>query len=178
ASPQLLLALLAGEGETDAAFRAESGGLLVPRLRPAPAMPLARAGDEALDQVPDGYFLITGGTGGLGLLAALSLVARGAKGILLVSRRGAIDPQEAGLFDRLSGALQGQGGELHRLKADAADYESVSAMVRELPRLGLTTDQRAEEGGSSPGLVGIVHAAQAPLGYLDLAQQSQSQFMA
>ncbi|CAJ1433228.1 unnamed protein product, partial [Effrenium voratum] len=100
-----------------------------------------------------GWHLISGGTGGIGLLAALALPA---EGLILLSRRGEIAVQEHALFEE----LESSGVKLQRIRADVADAEAVAAVMQQV----------------SP-LQGIVHAAQAPLGYVELARQSRDTFL-
>jgi NAD(P)-dependent dehydrogenase (short-subunit alcohol dehydrogenase family) len=58
---------------------------------------------------PDGTFLITGGTGGLGLGLARWLVAHGARHLALLSRRGATRDAEAAVRELVALALAGGG---------------------------------------------------------------------
>ncbi|MEU3458167.1 type I polyketide synthase, partial [Micromonospora sp. NPDC006766] len=75
---------------------------------------------------PDGTVLVTGGTGALGALVAEHLVAeRGARDLLLVSRRGAAAPGAADLRDRLTAA-----GAIVRIEAcDTADRDALAALL-------------------------------------------------
>ncbi|CAJ1341750.1 unnamed protein product [Effrenium voratum] len=135
-----------GEGELefghlDAHFR-------VPRLAA-----LQPEGRTPRRQTRFGWHLISGGTGGIGLLAALALPA---EGLILLSRRGEIAVQEHALFEE----LESSGVKLQRIRADVADAEAVAAVMQQV----------------SP-LQGIVHAAQAPLGYVELARQSRDTFL-
>eukprot|EP00930_Biecheleria_cincta_P043658 TRINITY_DN29962_c0_g1_i1.p1 TRINITY_DN29962_c0_g1~~TRINITY_DN29962_c0_g1_i1.p1 ORF type:complete len:389 (+),score=62.18 TRINITY_DN29962_c0_g1_i1:1125-2291(+) len=53
------------------------------------------------------------------------------------------------------------GAGLHRLKADITDAAAIAALMQGLPA----------------ALSGVIHAAQAPLGYVDLGAQSREQFL-
>ncbi|HEX5633730.1 MAG TPA: KR domain-containing protein, partial [Gemmatimonadales bacterium] len=75
-----------GDGEDQVAFRV--GVRHVARLQKVPA-----PGPESLLVRPDGIHLVTGGLGGLGLSLARWLVERGARDLVLTSRRG-LPPRE------------------------------------------------------------------------------------
>ncbi|MGO4618118.1 type I polyketide synthase [Nocardia sp. 2YAB30] len=91
---------------------------------------------------PDGTVLITGGTGGLGALAARHLVTEyGVRRLVLTSRRGPDAPGAAGIRDELS-AL---GAHVDVVACDAADRAAVDAMVAAIP--------------SEHPLTGVIHAA-------------------
>eukprot|EP00439_Symbiodinium_sp_Y106_P082827 s510_g22.t1 len=148
---QLLPLLLNQEAELECAYRRCNAHVMVPRLRPLPAF----------DGTPPwpplrGWHLVSGGTGGIGLLAAQAL-ARQAEGLVLLSRRGVIAKQEHALFEELEGRLQRK---LQRVRADVSNLEAMEAVMQQLPELA-----------------GVVHAAQAPLGYRDLAGQSRATFL-
>nr|MDQ2694677.1 SDR family NAD(P)-dependent oxidoreductase [Pseudomonadota bacterium] len=122
-------------GEDQIAFR--RGVRHVARLarcRPQPARkPLCRA---------DGTYLIAGGLGDLGLLAAHWLARRhGARHLVLAGRRGAT----AEAADRLE-AIRATGAEVMVAQADVAD-------ARQLARLLAGIDK------SRPPLRGVIHAA-------------------
>ncbi|MER6356889.1 type I polyketide synthase [Streptomyces sp. NPDC001634] len=100
--------------------------LLAPRvvraLRPAEEVPVVFG--------PDGTVLVTGGTGGLGALAARLLVARhGARRLLLVSRSGPAAPGAAELREELL-AL---GAEVTIEACDVADHAALTALLAEVP---------------------------------------------
>ena len=93
--------------EASAAFRhmmkaRQIGKIVVSHQRTGPA-PLVR---------PDGQYLVTGGLSGLGLEVAEWLVARGAKHISLVGRRGADSPDALDVAGRLD--RRGSDGERAR----------------------------------------------------------------
>ncbi|MFC0041225.1 type I polyketide synthase [Actinomadura rayongensis] len=108
-------------GEPQVALR--DGAVLVPRLA------RATVGDP-VSWDPDGTVLITGGTGGLGALAARHLVAEhGVRSLLLVSRRGLEAPGATDLRDELeaSGAL------VTVAAGDVADRETLSTLLAVIP---------------------------------------------
>ncbi|WP_199512631.1 type I polyketide synthase [Nucisporomicrobium flavum] len=130
AGPEPLLAELDAAGDDfQVAFR---GGVRhVLRLRPS-RTPAAEA-TPRLD--PEATYLVTGGLGGLGRLAARRLVEAGAHRLVLAGRRPSGD-QEA----RLSAEL---GADVRVVSADIADPAGVERMVE----------------AAGPRLAGIVHAA-------------------
>ncbi len=110
-------------GEPQLALR--SGRALTPSLArvdaPAP---------EPLDLAGSGTVLITGGTGGLGALLARHLVThRGARRLLLVSRRGPAAPGA----DTLAAELTALGAEVDVRACDLADREALSRLLASLP---------------------------------------------
>ncbi|HEX7182276.1 MAG TPA: SDR family NAD(P)-dependent oxidoreductase [Thermoanaerobaculia bacterium] len=131
--------LLAEVAREDAdTFVAHAGGQrYVPRLvRQAGAEPAAATGLSA-----EGTHLVTGGLGGLGLLAAGWLIERGARHLALISRSGTTVGTEPVLQ-----ALRQAGAEVRVLRADVADRDQLSAAL-------------AEIAASMPPLCGILHAA-------------------
>ncbi|MFF3866354.1 type I polyketide synthase [Micromonospora sp. NPDC001898] len=126
-----LAAVLADGGEDQVAVR--SGGVWARRLVPAPA---------AVDDVPavdwsGGTVLVTGGTGGLGGHVTRWLLDRGARQVVLASRRGAAAPAMADLLERY-----GADGRVTAATCDVTDRSSVAALLDSLP-----------------GLTAVVHAA-------------------
>ncbi len=122
ASTAVLAAAVAG-GEPQLALR--EGKVRVPRLVRA-AVPDA----EARDWDPEGTVLITGGTGTLGALLARHLVTeRGARHLLLLSRRGADAPGAA----ELNTELTTLGATVTIAAADTADREALAAAIAAVP---------------------------------------------
>ncbi|WP_438010608.1 type I polyketide synthase [Sorangium sp. So ce321] len=87
-------------------------------------------------------YLITGGVGGLGLLAARWLADAGAKHLVLVGRQGVTTEAQAAAI----AALESAGVEVTVARADVADPAELAALVR---------DVRAR----MPELRGVLHAA-------------------
>ncbi|MCU1242343.1 MAG: polyketide synthase [Candidatus Acidoferrum typicum] len=88
-----------------------------------------------------GSYLITGGFGGLGLGVAKWLVARGAKHLALVGRRGTLESAQAALAD-----LRRAGAEVLEIKADISQPDQVEHLF-------------AQTEEAMPALRGIFHAA-------------------
>ncbi len=131
----LAAALTTADGEDQAALR--GGRRLVPRLRPSAPLP---AGQPAF--TAEATYLVTGGTGALGLHVAQWLVAHGARHLVLTARRGVTAPEADLAID----ALVRAGVAVTVMKADmsvAADVDRVFAAI----------------DASSAPLRGVVHAA-------------------
>jgi epothilone polyketide synthase D len=122
-----------GEGEDQVAFR---GGVRhVARLVRRDTDPVA-----ALELRPDATYLVTGGLGALGLRVARWMTERGARRLVLVSRREAGEPARAALAE-----CRERGAEVRVALADVADEERMRAVL-------------AEVAADAP-LRGVVHAA-------------------
>jgi acyl transferase domain-containing protein/NADPH:quinone reductase-like Zn-dependent oxidoreductase/thioesterase domain-containing protein/NADP-dependent 3-hydroxy acid dehydrogenase YdfG/acyl carrier protein len=89
----------------------------------------------------DGAYLISGGTGALGLRVAHWLAGQGAGMIVLLSRRGASPEAEAAIDD-----IRKLGAEVVVAKGDVADAASLAAAMARLP-------------ATAPPLRGVIHAA-------------------
>jgi phthiocerol/phenolphthiocerol synthesis type-I polyketide synthase C len=115
--------------------------------------PGTTAGPRVPKVEPDGIYLITGGTGGLGLDLAEALIERGAKSLVLASRRPArLEAQHS--------RWRAAGVTVQTVALDVADPHAVAALI-----------------GSLPTLRGVFHLA----GVLDdglLAQQTPARFEA
>ena len=123
ASYQKLPAVLAGD-EFQVALR--EGEMLVAHMRPT--APPAERTVAAFD--PDRTALITGGTGGLGALAARHIVAaHGVRSVVLASRSGA----EAEGVAELRADLEGAGAHVAIVACDVADRAEVSAALDAVP---------------------------------------------
>ncbi|MBI4614804.1 MAG: alpha/beta fold hydrolase, partial [Planctomycetes bacterium] len=134
---RLLDELLRGDGEDQVAFR--GGTRLVARLRRAPLDLAGTPGELALR--PDATYLVTGGTGGLGLFVARWMVGRGARHLALLARRApAPEAREAIL------ALERSGARVVTTACDVSRRDDLARVLGELRR-------------SMPPLAGVVHAA-------------------
>ncbi len=133
ATVRLMDELLRADGETEIAWR--RGERYAARLARLEAVA------EADPVRVDGTWLITGGTGSLGLEVAGWLAERGARTIILNARR---EPDSG--KRRAVAALEDYGVEVKVELADIADPQQVEAMLGRI-------------GKSEPPLVGIVHAA-------------------
>ncbi|WP_105970700.1 type I polyketide synthase [Streptomyces geranii] len=96
---------------------------------------------RAVDVRPDRVYLVTGGLGGLGLVAAEKLVDLGARKLALVGRRTEAAPDVAPLLERLK-----ERAEVTVLQGDVSDAADVGRITAELLRSGTPVG-------------GIVHAA-------------------
>ncbi|ATW52913.1 polyketide synthase [Streptomyces peucetius subsp. caesius ATCC 27952] len=135
--PALVAALVALD-EPQTAVR--GGKPFVPRL--ARIAPSEEPTDHAWD--PEGTVLLTGATGGLGLSLARHLVAeRGARRLLLVSRRG---PAAEGIGE-LVPALSELGAHVDVAACDIADRDALAELLASVP--------------AEHPLVAVVHAAAA-----------------
>jgi len=105
----------------------------------------------------DGTYLITGGTGALGLRIASQLIKNGARYLVLMSRRGASDTAREAIAQ-----MEQSGATVLAVKADVSKFEEVAGVIEKIKT-------------SMPQLRGIVHAA----GLLDdgvLIQQNWERF--
>ncbi|MEV4320032.1 type I polyketide synthase [Actinocrispum sp. NPDC049592] len=133
ASRGMLAAALAS-GEPELAIR--NGIVSVPRLVKAVV------GDGEAPWSPDGTVLITGGTGLLGSLTALHLVAEhDIRHLVLTSRHGIDAPGAAELRD----SLAAMGADVRIAAVDVSDRSAIAELLAEIP--------------AAHPLTGIVHAA-------------------
>jgi acyl transferase domain-containing protein len=117
------------------------GAVLVPRVSSRPVGPNPTP-IESVPSLAAGTVLVTGGTSGLGALAAERLVrVHGARRLLLVSRRGSGAPGASELVQRLAEL----GAEVRIAACDVADRRALAAVLESIP--------------AEFGLVGVVHAA-------------------
>jgi NAD(P)-dependent dehydrogenase (short-subunit alcohol dehydrogenase family)/aryl carrier-like protein len=107
--------------------------------------PLADAAAGEAWRAREGSYLITGGTGGVGLALAEGLAAAGARELILVARRPPAPAAEA---------------RLAQLAADGASVRCEALDVRDTAALGALLRQ-------TKSLAGVVHAAMPPLGATD-----------
>ncbi|MCX5208626.1 SDR family NAD(P)-dependent oxidoreductase [Kitasatospora sp. NBC_00240] len=106
------------------------GVALLPVLVPAAPAPADPSPDAGLPDLTAGTVLITGGTGGLGVLLARHLVTRhGVRHLLLAGRRGGAAEGAEALADELSR----QGAEVRFAAADTGDREALAAALAAVP---------------------------------------------
>ncbi|HEV7773322.1 MAG TPA: SDR family NAD(P)-dependent oxidoreductase [Conexibacter sp.] len=114
-------------GVDDPQLAIRSGVAYAPRLVRLPAEAEAAAAQPA---TPDGTVLVTGGTGGLGALIARHLAGRGARRLLLASRRGA-DAEGA---EELVTELAQLGCEATLAACDLADRDALARLLASIPQ--------------------------------------------
>ncbi|MBP7336113.1 type I polyketide synthase [Niveispirillum sp.] len=106
---------------------------------------LVRRTDRGLDGRvtvrPDGFYLVTGGLGALGLLCAEWLVQAGARHLLLIGRR----PPSPAARDAIA-AMEAAGATVRVALADMADADALAAALTGF-------------GDGAPALRGVIHAA-------------------
>jgi acyl transferase domain-containing protein/acyl carrier protein len=147
--------ILAQDGEDEVVLR--PGQRWVPRLQPVDLNLTRGTTTSALPIQAEATYLITGGTGGLGLRLARWLVEQGAKSLVLVSRRGAKAEVDATL------ALLRQAGATVWVEAvDVGDRAALSGLLHRIQ-------------AQLPPLRGLLHAA-GTLADGFLVNQSREQF--
>jgi acyl transferase domain-containing protein len=99
--------------------------------------------EEKLACVAEATYVITGGVGALGLLAAEWLVDAGARTIVLLSRSGVPPDDAKEAFDRLAAT---PGVKVVTLKCDVADAKAVAAVFAQVKQ-------------TLPPVKGVIHAA-------------------
>ncbi len=144
--------LLAGSADDFVVWR--KSARLVPRL-----LPHALGAIDAAPIAADRTQLITGGTGGLGLAVARWLIARGARHLVLMSRR----PPSPELQATLAGFVE-SGARVRLLTGDVTVAADVRRVLMEI-------------GTGSPALGGVFHAA-GVAGFTPLAALSPQDFAA
>ncbi len=138
--PRLLEELVSPDEETQVAWR--EGRRLAPRLARLPVRPGPEGGGRVR---ADRSYLVTGGTGGIGLTVAGWLVERGAGAVVLNGRR-----EPAAAVRAEIARLRGQGAEIRVALADVADEDAASRLVAGIgPAAGL------------PPLGGVIHSVGA-----------------
>ncbi|MEM5537902.1 type I polyketide synthase [Neptuniibacter pectenicola] len=97
---------------------------------------------SALELNPQATYLVTGGLGGFGLKTAEWLVGKGAKQLLLLSRRGAASQEAVEFLEQ----CQISGVKVHAAACDVTDRDALQQVIRLC-------------GTQLPPLKGVVHAA-------------------
>jgi 6-methylsalicylic acid synthase len=125
----------------------------VARLRPMPAAKQV-TGKPQLDVRPEGTYLITGGLGDLGLEVADSLVEKGARRVVLVSRRSvpprktwaSAAPEWKSAIEKIQ-ALESKGASVYTIAVDMAASNAAEQLSDRLDSLNV------------PAVLGVIHAA-------------------
>ncbi|KAK6534389.1 hypothetical protein TWF281_005712 [Arthrobotrys megalospora] len=124
----------------------------VARLRPIPRSKLATEREKTFTPTAEGTYLITGGLGALGLETAKWMVERGARRLVLVSRRG-LPPRRTWVDSNDDSAistirkLERLGASVHVVAADISKPDGAEKLEQALDMLDL------------PRVSGVVHAA-------------------
>lgn len=139
------LSIAIGAFNREVAYR--NGERFTVKLDLSPGMPILpdRQCKRFPETICEGVILITGGTGGLGVVSAEAFAEAGARKIVLTSRSGRVMRDEQGLQQRLD-ALDKCGCEIHVFACDSSDRESVKDCLQKI---------RTDIGP----LRGIVHSA-------------------
>lgn len=134
-STEQIAAALREDTQPELALRA--GVLYAPRLAPLAAELSAQPAASSLSRLAQGTVLITGGTGELATILCRHLViARGARHVVLASRRGMQADGAADLVRELSA----HGASVRVVACDVADARELSALLSTIPA---TTPLRA-----------------------------------
>ncbi|MEJ1158271.1 SDR family NAD(P)-dependent oxidoreductase [Prosthecomicrobium sp. N25] len=129
--------------EATAAFRLmQQAGHVGKIVITPPATAEAAAAPEGFRVTGDGRYLIVGGLGGFGLALARRLAQRGARHLVLIGRRGRLDPDGLDLVRE----IEAMGASVEVAAVDAADPAAVEAFLGRLQ-------------ASGPKLKGIFHTA-------------------
>jgi acyl transferase domain-containing protein/acyl carrier protein len=131
-------ALAASHALEESQLAIRAGDLLAPRLtavaRPADPSVATHAGDVLAADQPrfgaQGTVLLTGGTGGLGVLLARHLIVRYGVRQLLLASRGGPEAQGAG---ELEAELTGLGAEVRIAACDVSVREQLEALIASIP---------------------------------------------
>ena len=121
---------------------AHIGKLVVSMAGAAKLAKPATAAGNSWQVRPDATYLVSGGNSGLGLAAAGFLARRGARHILLVSRRGVTGEEDRAMLT----SIQCKGVNVIDAQADVTDRRKLSACLK-------------KELATLPPLGGVIHAA-------------------
>lgn len=111
-------------------------------LTPDTNLELSKKDIPSLKLDPQGSYLVTGGLGGFGLKTAQWLTTKGAKQLILLSRRGASSEEASNFLN----SCQSKGISVHIAACDVTEKESLQGVINLC-------------GKQLPPLKGVVHAA-------------------
>ncbi len=117
-------------------------GKVVLSMENGDVVPEPPAGALKTSFAPDAAYLVTGGYGGLGSVAAKWMAANGARHLILVGRSGAASPEAR----RTAAELRRLGARVTVAKADISKARDVARVFR-------------EAAGNMPPLKGIIHSS-------------------
>ncbi|MDQ7990013.1 MAG: type I polyketide synthase [Candidatus Dactylopiibacterium sp.] len=117
-------------------------GKIVITHETAPAITAAPTPAQPLQLAADASYLVTGGLSGFGLATAERLAERGARSMILVSRRGEAGAEASPILER----LRALGVAIHARACDVSDEDALRTLLAQAAR-------------SLPPIRGIVHAA-------------------
>jgi len=118
------------------------GKIIVTYQKGIVAQQSSRQTKRKLELPATATYLVTGGLSGFGLKTAQWLAGRGARHLVLISRRGPVAPEALVAI----AALQAQGVKVHAVSCDVTDKEALSALLQEIQ-------------ATMPPLRGVIHAA-------------------
>lgn len=104
-------------------FMIKEGGIYVPRLKTSPVSDSS----ENLPIRPDGTYLITGGTGGLGLRLALKISQQKPGRLVLLSRSGVVANCESEIWRK----IQDTGTKVDIVNADVSDVDQLKKIIQQ-----------------------------------------------
>jgi len=118
------------------------GKIVVTYKRGIHPVPAPQREKRRLELSTEASYLVTGGLSGFGLKTAQWLASRGARNLVLVGRRGLVEPEARAAV----AALQSAGVRVHAAACDVSDAKAISTLLSEIAVI-------------LPPLRGIVHAA-------------------
>lgn len=168
---------LFGAGEVVEAFRVMQRSAHLGKIVVAPELPaasLAPLGNPAFRPDPEGWHVVVGGLGGLGLAVAEWLVGAGARRVVLTGRSGKPDRAAAERIAR----LEALGAEVKTVACDVADATATGAMLAGLRKVApikgvihsaMVLDDRPIRELTAEGLARTLPAKIAGIDTLDAA---------